>query len=248
MKSVKNLRKWHRWMGFFIGIQFLGWTISGLYFSWTSIDEIHGDETFRHQHSIQLDSATFVNPEIILNQIKSKNTYHAIKSVELTSVFGEAFYRVSWLNHEMQEKTELFHTSTGKKREILTKEEAEQLAIQSFLVEASPINAFYIDEKVMDSHHEYRESPLPAWRIDFNHPSETHVYVSVENAQVMKHRNAKWRWFDWLWMIHTMDYETRDDINNLLLRIFSAMGLITISSGFWLFFETARFNRKNINS
>ena len=30
-------------MGLFLGIQFLFWTISGLYFSWTDLDEIHGD-------------------------------------------------------------------------------------------------------------------------------------------------------------------------------------------------------------
>jgi hypothetical protein len=37
------LRKSHRWLGVIIGIQFLAWTVSGLYFSWNDIDEIHGD-------------------------------------------------------------------------------------------------------------------------------------------------------------------------------------------------------------
>ncbi len=33
----------HRNLGIFLRIQFLMWTISGIYFSWTEIDEIHGD-------------------------------------------------------------------------------------------------------------------------------------------------------------------------------------------------------------
>ena len=41
--TINQFRKAHRFLGVFIGIQFLFWTISGLYFSWTDIDEIHGD-------------------------------------------------------------------------------------------------------------------------------------------------------------------------------------------------------------
>ena len=37
------IRKTHRILGVFIGIQFLGWTISGLFFSWNNIDSVHGD-------------------------------------------------------------------------------------------------------------------------------------------------------------------------------------------------------------
>ena len=43
-KTAIKIRKTHRYLGIFLGIQFLIWTISGLYFSWTDIDEIHGDQ------------------------------------------------------------------------------------------------------------------------------------------------------------------------------------------------------------
>lgn len=43
-KTAKWIRKAHRYLGIFLGIQFLMWTISGMYFSWTDIDEIHGDQ------------------------------------------------------------------------------------------------------------------------------------------------------------------------------------------------------------
>ena len=42
-KTKRLLRKTHRYLGLSIGIQFLAWTVSGLYFSWTDIDKIHGD-------------------------------------------------------------------------------------------------------------------------------------------------------------------------------------------------------------
>ena len=43
-KISLNIRKTHRYLGLFLGIQFLFWTVSGLYFSWTNLDEIHGDQ------------------------------------------------------------------------------------------------------------------------------------------------------------------------------------------------------------
>ena len=46
MKLNKLNRKIHRYLGIIIGVQFLFWTISGLYFSWTNLDDIHGD-TFK---------------------------------------------------------------------------------------------------------------------------------------------------------------------------------------------------------
>jgi len=42
-KMQLKIRKTHRYLGLIIGVQFLAWTVSGLYFSWTDIDQIHGD-------------------------------------------------------------------------------------------------------------------------------------------------------------------------------------------------------------
>jgi len=50
-------------------------------------------------------------------------------------------------------------------------------------------------------------------------------------------------------MTHTMDYEGRDDFNNLFLRIFSALGLITVLSGFVLWYisfpSVRKISKKN---
>ena len=58
MKLNKQLfiRKTHRYLGLFIGIQFLGWTISGIYFSWNNIDNVHGDH-------LRIN-ASFISPDV----------------------------------------------------------------------------------------------------------------------------------------------------------------------------------------
>jgi len=126
----------------------------------------------------------------------------------------------------------------------LTKEQGMALAQKHFNTNADVKSITYIDK--VNGHHEYREKPLPAWAITFDHPSNTTVYVSAHLGTVESFRNAKWRIFDFLWMLHTMDYTSRDNFGNILLRVFSIFGLATITSGFILFFTTrVRKNKKN---
>ena len=96
-----------------------------------------------------------------------------------------------------------------------------------------------------NGHHEYREKPLPAFAVSFDGDVNTTVYVSAELGTVQTYRNNRWRVFDFLWMLHVMDYQNRDNINNWLLRIFSVIGLITLASGFLLFGLTQKLPRKH---
>ena len=63
-------------------------------------------------------------------------------------------------------------------------------------------------------------------------------------AKITSVRNDNWRRFDFLWMLHVMDFETRDRITNWTLRIFSVLGLATILSGFYLFYLSSPSIRK----
>ena len=95
-----------------------------------------------------------------------------------------------------------------------------------------------------NGHHEYREKPLPAYAITLQQPAHATVYVAAQLGTVQSVRTDPWRIFDVLWMLHTMDYEGRDNINNGILRAFSVLGLLTISSGFALYFISSPWFRR----
>jgi hypothetical protein len=120
----------------------------------------------------------------------------------------------------------------------LSIEEATALAKQQF--NGEPTVKSVEEIKDVNGHHEYRENPLPAVAVTFEQPMSTTVYVANELGIVTKYRNTKWRIFDFLWMLHTMDYQSRDNIGNWLLRAFSVFGLVTIASGFTLFFISSK--------
>lgn len=232
------IRRMHRYLGVLLGIQFLLWTISGLYFSWTNIDEIHGD--FEHRHPRQL--AAFFNlmsPSAIIHQLQQKAD--SINQVQLISILQKPFYTIRYYEGNSLH-TILADAQTGVIRQPVNKNEALKIAAESFAEIPAVQSIDYVT--YVSKNDEYREKPLPAWKISFQNRANTHVYVSSLTGKVETLRNNKWRTFDLLWMFHTMDYNGRDNINNWVLRAFSIFGIVTVLSGFALFFVSAKWVRK----
>ncbi|MEL6560001.1 MAG: hypothetical protein AAFQ94_17560 [Bacteroidota bacterium] len=208
-------------MGLFLGIQFLLWTLGGLYFSWTQIDEIHGDH-FLSEKKIPAYTFDSVTVDFF--------TEESIKSMQLVSVLNQPYFLI---NDHL-----LYHAVTGELRGGITESEAVTIA-SSHLKNSLPVsNITYLTE--VGKHHEFRGRPLPTWKVDFQSKENLSVYINATDGSFQRIRHRSWRWFDFLWMFHTMDYEGRDDMNNTLLRAFSILGLITVASGFALFFATFR--------
>lgn len=234
----RKIRKVHRFLGVALGIQFLFWTIGGLYFSWSNMDEIHGDHQKAHIHPLGVD-LDLVNPQTIIEKIKEKDSINFVFDLKLIQIFDEPVYQFTYSKvHDRDKKIQLAYAQTGVLRAPLTKEEAVNMAKTNFADDAKVKQVEYLT--TTNGHHEYREQPLPAYAVTFNHPPNTTVYVAAELGTVQKFRNNKWRVFDFLWMMHTMDYQSRDNISNLLLRAFSVFGLFSILSGFILFFVSRK--------
>jgi hypothetical protein len=87
------IRKTHRWLGVILGIQFMLWTIGGLYFSWSNIDEIHGDFQKKEVPLLSSD-ITMVSPSMVLDSIKKVHRIDSIVSIQLIEILGKPFYQV----------------------------------------------------------------------------------------------------------------------------------------------------------
>ncbi|MEF3079814.1 MULTISPECIES: PepSY domain-containing protein [Flavobacteriaceae] len=225
-KTALKIRKAHRYLGLFIGIQFLMWTISGLYFSWTDIDDIHGD-----QFKKEIPKQTSFNNLLGTAQL---NLEEPIKNLELLEIAGEPYY---WIN-----ENNLYNAVSGNKKNEITKQEAIKVA-ERYMLSDLKIDKIQRIEAVSD-HHEYRGRPLPAYEISYKTDENLKVYVAIKNGAFQTVRHRDWRWFDFLWMTHTMDYQGRDNFNTIVLRAFSLLGLITVLSGFLLWYTSSPTIRK----
>lgn len=238
----RNLRKWHKWLGVIFGIQFLFWTIGGLYFSWTNIDHIRGDDLRKKEPVASLEKCK-VPLATALYTVQQNMPGAMVHSTHIATVLDSVYYQLM-MGHGTMEHHVLVNGETGTIRNPLTETEAIAVAKSRLKDPASAEVKKVTYLTKTNGHHEYREKPLPAYAVELGGKANTTVYVAAELGTVQSFRNSSWRIFDFLWMLHTMDYKNRDDINNWPLRIVSACGLLSLLSGFVLFGATWRRRKK----
>ena len=95
---------------------------------------------------------------------------------------------------------------------------------------------------------EYRGRQLPVWRVSFEEPENLNLYIDGWTGEIVARRTSRWRIFDFLWMLHIMDFDERDDFNTPLLQLAAALGLLVALSGliFWAM-TTRLFRRRKSN-
>lgn len=248
MRSLNQrlVRKAHRYLGVFIGIQFLGWTISGLYFSWNNIDSVHGDHLRKSPPALTIHE-DLMSPSVVLGTVRATIPVDSIYSIRLVNLIGVPVYQVGYFSgaaadgHHAHIHYALADATSGLLRGALTRDEGIAVAKSHLISGAQVSEVRYLNST--DGHHEYRGGILPAWEVVFKYPACT-AYISAEKGEFQTLRHNQWRVFDFLWMFHTMDYAGRDNFNNVLLRFFSVFALITIVSGFWLFIISSNVFRK----
>lgn len=237
----RTIRRSHRYLGVLLGIQFLFWTLGGLYFSWTDIDEIHGD--FQRKPVPHLTGAVhLVSPDSVLGRLGHK--VDSLQSLQLTTILQRPFWSITYYSGNSH-RIVLADAQTGEPRTAIGKEDAIAIARESFNGDPALHSIVYLTST--GSHHEYRGKPLPAWAVTFSRPENATVYVSADYGKVESFRTNKWRVFDFLWMMHTMDYRQRDNFNNWLLRAFSLFGLATIFSGFALYWVSRKKRKDTVH-
>ena len=236
-------KKAHRYLGVFIGVQFLLWTIGGFYFSWTEIREIRGEHLVREAEPLD-QNAELVAPSGVIAELREAGKLHSLRSVSLTGVLGRPYYQIGFENGSGAQETLLADALTGEPREHFSADEALEIANARLLKPSNVAGTELLTPGNVGGHHEYRDKPLPAYAITYEEPAGLVVYVSKVTGNVESVRTTPWRVFDLFWLFHTLDLYGRDNINNWVLRIFSALGLVTIFSGYVLFAITSPWLRK----
>ena len=213
--------------------------MGGLYFSWTTIDEIRGEDLRADKKALPILPQN-ASLGILLDSLQKNEAQIAFKNIQVIEILDKAFYQIQL--EKPQKKVLLFEMKSLLPKSALNQQEAKEMEQKSLKKPSEIVKTEYLT--TTNGHHEYREKPLPAYAITFAAPNNTTVYVATELGTVQSYRNNAWRILDFLWMLHIMDFENRDNINNWLLRAFSVLGLITLLSGFLLFFLTFKFKRQ----
>jgi hypothetical protein len=121
----------------------------------------------------------------------------------------------------------------NQKVSILSSDEAIIIAKEK--TSLNPIKATLIEKAERGD--EFRGRSLPIYKISTDTKDDINIYVNPMTGDIAAIRSDSWRVWDFLWALHIMDYQDRDNINNLLLKFFSVLALISSVTGIILFFK-----------
>ncbi len=229
----KFIRIWHRRLGPIVGIQLLLWSLGGLYFSWVHLTLVRSETDMAIIDPPDLKQARYTAD---IQSIIANSRLTHLEAISLASLLGDPVYRLV----QDDAHAELYHAVTGERLSPISEATAIALAEADFAPAVPVLNALLVEE--VSPGEEYR-GPLPAWRVNFDNWKKSALYVSANEGWVVSRRSTIWRAFDFLWMLHIMDYKERDNFNNWLIRIVSLLGVVTVFSGYYLFYLTSSIGR-----
>ena len=227
MKWPGVIRKLHKWIGLIIGLQLLAWVLGGLVMTSLPIERVRGEHLRAAAPDVDWQQASY-SPQQILQ------LYPGARLIKLSHRLGEPAYVLQHNQTEM-----LVSASSGRAYSPLASAQAIALAQAAFIGTAAQPEANYLTEAPI----EYRNKALPAWQVRMQDDENTHVYLDAQTGEVTAMRTGTWRVFDFFWMLHVMDYSTRDDFNHPLVISAAAIALTAILSGFFMLYFVMRRRR-----
>ena len=222
------LRKLHKWLGLAIGIQLVLWTVSGLMFAWLDHHEVMAEHSVHAPAAAVLGAdAAMAEPAAWLDEYAGRDIYE----IRLVAVLDRWVWRV-----DTADGVEL---RGGDGRQFALDEPLVTRMAQAHYQGAGKLVSVVFQPQ---SGLESRDAGA-VWQAKFNDSAQTTLYFAADDGRLAATRNSTWRLFDFFWMLHTMDYEGRDNFNNPLV-IAAGMGALWLSlSGLLLL--TRSFRRRD---
>lgn len=216
------LRTIHKWVGLAIGLQFVLWAVSGAAMALLDMEAVAGGP----------------RPEAIEAALPGEATGWSRIAGQLGAEKVQALRLGTLVDRPVTEvrtarSTQIFDARTGE-RVTITADLARAVARAAHPDRAIPVAVTLLTEGSLP----IREHEPPIWLVDFADNDASDYYVSATTGVLLERRNNTWRWWDFFWMLHNMDYADRTSFNHpLIITAGIAMAWLAVT-GFWLLFRT----------
>ena len=226
------VRRIHKWLALFVGLQALIWTASGMYMVAVHIDYIHGDHLVRPATPRPQALAALAPPSSVLAEVPTA------REVRLTNFLNRPVWRAT-----TPEGSRLFDARTGSPMPSPTKEQIEQLARSIYTGDPTIVSTKLLAVAPL----EMQTRKPPYWQVEFKGWNRPTLYLSPTTGELVSRRHDLWRVFDVAWMLHIMDYSERQNVNNPLLRVatWSAV-LMALAGALLLIWSFPRKKKKKL--
>ena len=225
MKFRQNLRRWHIWLGWIIGIPFLLWTVSGLVMVAKPIEEVRGEGLLGEAPGLPFGLVP-VPPAI------GPRPVSGLKLEQRTD-------GPRWIVSYADGASRLADAATGRLLPPLSAAEAAR-AVEARYAGTATVSG--VDRIAAGNPPIDFRRPVDAWRVTMS--DGTRFYVHAATGEILAKRTGWWRIYDFMWGLHIMDLEMREDAHNPLLIGFAMVSLVTTLLAIALLPMTVRRRRK----
>ena len=223
-RAMQSLAKWHVWLGWLVGVPILMWTVTGLVMVAKPIEEVRGT----HLRKQVPETALPADTQIAVS-LPAANT-RPVRSVTTQVERGETITRIAYMDG-----TSARYRADGSALGPLSELEARLIAADGVIGGDDVIST--TQYAAADVPFDFRR-PLPVWQVAL--ADGTHVYIGTETGQIEAVRTRWWRLFDFMWGLHIMDLQTREDTHHPVLVFFAALAAIGTLFGCILMFRRRR--------
>lgn len=217
-------RRIHKWIGLILGLQFVIWTISGAVMAVLDMEAVAGGPPPPRAEVTDLPPSSVAWPAV----------QRLLGTVPVTSLTARPLLDRHVFEVGTPTGTRLFAVGTGDLMQI-------DAALARRLAQASYTGAGLIKnvELISEPTLAIREHHAPAWRVDFADERNSSFYISKATGRLLERRNDTWRIWDFVWMLHNMDYVNRTSFNHPLI-ITVGFGIVWLAiTGVYLLFKTS---------
>lgn len=223
-RRMRNFARWHIWLGWLAGVPLLLWVVSGLTMVAKPIEEVRGN----HLRIEQTRQAFSGNPRPIAFQPDG-----SAQAVEMRSLMQNG--RFVTLVTRPDGSVDRYDATTGRPMGDITETEARALVVRE-IVGGDAIagtRRFAAEDAPFD----FRR-PVAVWQVTLR--DGTHVYVGEDSGAIEAVRTRWWRFYDFMWGLHIMDLQTREDTHHPVLIVSALLSLGMVVLGGVLMFRRRR--------
>ena len=224
MTARRNLRRWHIWLGWLVGIPMLLWTLSGVVMVLKPIEEVRGEALLRDPRPMRFDGPV-VPPAVGGVPLKSLTLEQRAAGARWVIVLPDG-------------TTRLADPTTGAFLPGLSAADAasEVAARYTGPARIRTVTRTSAEDPPLDL-----RKPIAAWQVAMS--DGTHFYVDASSGAVVARRTRWWRFYDFMWGLHIMDPQTREDTHNPWIVGFGIAALVTTMLALVLLPMTLRRSR-----
>ena len=224
MKPSLLSRSLHKWLALFVGLQLLVWAVTGFFMVAVDLDFIHGDSLVRNLRT-PVANAKAALPVSELTSRYPEVTFFSLHSLPVLST---PVYELTAAGRRV-----LVDAASGQQLSPLSAGIIRQLA-RSYYAGSGQLSAVTLLEHEVPM--EVRGRAPPLWRVDFDDWLQTTLYLHPDTGALVTRRHRVWRWYDFQWMLHIMDYGEREAPTGVVPRVATVLGAVTVLSGVWLLY------------